>query len=201
MKNSLLIMLSVAFGSVVNAQGVFSLGPKVGYNSYELTDNADSVRASIKNSLQIGAFIRIGGRFYFQPEANYQVDKSTLDQSFGTIILSQDVTLKSLKVPALIGIKLINKNKFNLRVMAGPAVKFILDKKLDPSSINELWPIQTTDDLKNSIWSVQAGAGMDIFFLTLDVRYEMGIDNTYNGQSNLSMKHNMFNVSIGIKLL
>lgn len=201
MKNLLLILLLLAFGSAVNAQSVFSLGPKVGYNSYELTDNTDSVRVSIKNSLQIGAFIRVGSRFYFQPEANYQVDKSTLDQSIGTILLSQDVTLKSLKVPALIGVKLVNKNNFNLRLMVGPAVKFILDKKLDPSAINELRPIQTTDDLKNSIWSVQAGAGMDIFFVTLDVRYEMGIDNTYNGNSNLSMKHNMFNVSLGIKLL
>jgi len=201
MKSILLIIVIIAFGTAANAQGVFSLGPKVGYNSYELSSNMDSVQASIKNSFQLGAFIRVGKKIYFQPEANYQIDQSTLNKSVGNVVFSQDVTLKSVKVPALIGVKLINARVFNLRVMAGPAVTFILDKKLSPSTMSDLWPIRSVDDLKNSTWSVQMGAGLDILFLTLDVRYEVGIDNTYNGSSNLQMKNNMFNVSLGIKLL
>jgi hypothetical protein len=98
-------------------------------------------------------------------------------------------------------VKLINKGAFNLRLMAGPAVTFILDKQLNPSQMDELWPIQSVDDLKNSAWSVQIGAGLDVFFVTLDVRYEMEIDNFYTGSSDLQMKNNMFNVSLGIKLL
>ena len=201
MKSILLIIFIIAYGTAVDAQGVFSLGPKVGYNSYELSSNMDSVQASIKNSFQVGAFIRIGKKVYFQPEANYQIDQSTLNKSVGNVVFSQDVTLRSVKVPALIGVKLINARVFNLRVMAGPAVTFILDKKLSPSTMSDLWPIRSVDDLKNSTWSVQMGAGLDILFLTLDVRYEMGIDNTYNGSSDLQMKNNMFNVSLGIKLL
>jgi hypothetical protein len=201
MKSILLIIAIIAYGTAANAQGVFSLGPKVGYNSYELSSNMDSVQASIKNSFQLGAFIRVGKKVYFQPEANYQIDKSTLNKSVGNVIISQDVTLRSVKVPALIGVKLINARVFNLRVMAGPAVTFILDKKLSPSTMSDLWPIRSVDDLKNSTWSVQMGAGLDILFMTLDVRYEVGIDNTYNGSSDLQMKNNMFNVSLGIKLL
>ncbi len=200
MKNFLLVFLTMTCALLADAQSKFSIGPKLGYNSYELTDNVDSVRASIKNSLQIGAFIRVGSRVYFQPEANYQIDKTTLSQNFGSVVISQDVTLKSLKVPALIGIKLINKPSFNFRLMAGPAVTFILDKKLKPFDMNDLWPIQSVDDLKNSTWSVQVGAGLDVLFVTVDVRYEMGIDNAYNGNSNLEMKNNVFNVSVGIKL-
>jgi hypothetical protein len=45
------------------------------------------------------------------------------------------------------------------------------------------------------------GAGMDIFFMTLDVRYEMGVENIYNGGSEFDMKNNLFNVSLGIKFL
>ena len=201
MKSILLIIVILACGIAADAQGVFSLGPKVGYNSYELSNNMDSVQASIKNSFQLGAFIRVGKKVYFQPEANYQIDKSTLNKSVGNVIFSQDVTLRSVKVPALIGVKLINARVFNLRVMAGPAVTFILDKKLSPSTMSDLWPIRSVDDLKNSTWSVQMGAGLDILFMTLDVRYEVGIDNTYNGSSDLKMKNNMFNVSLGIKLL
>jgi len=200
MKTIILIILIIASGLTVKSQSVFSLGPKVGYNSYSLTDNMDSVKSSIQNSFQIGAFIRVGSKVYFQPEANYQVEKSTVDKSIGLSILSQDVTMKSIKIPALIGVKLINGSVFNLRLFAGPAFNYILEKKINPAALNELWPIYSVDDLKNSTWSVQMGAGLDVLFLTLDVRYEMGIDNTYNGNSDLNMKNNMFNVSLGLKL-
>ena len=200
MKNFLLIILLIAFATAVDAQGAFNIGPKVGYNSYKLSNNLDSVQASIKNSFQVGAFIRIGKKVYFQPEANYQVSRSTLSKSLRNRVQSQDVTVTSIKVPVLLGAKIINAKAFNLRFMVGPAVTFILDKKLNPSTMGELWPIHSVDDIKNSIWSVQMGAGMDILFLTLDVRYEMGIDNAYNGSSNLLMKNNLFNVSVGIKL-
>ncbi len=201
MKKVVFVILIVVSGIFAKAQSFFSIGPKVGYNSYKLSANKDSVQASIKNSFQIGAFMRIGSKFYFQPEANYQVSESTLNQSVGTVITSQKVTIKSLKVPAIVGLKLINKGAFNFRVMAGPAVTFVLDKQLAPEQMGEFWPIQSADDLKNSIWSVQVGAGMDVFFMTLDVRYEMGVENIYNGGSSLEMKNNLFNVSLGIKLL
>jgi len=200
MRNFLLIILLIAFATVTNAQGGFTIGPKVGYNSYKLSSNIDSVQANIKNSFQVGAFIRIGKKVYFQPEANYQISKTTLSKSAGALVQRQNVTLTSIKVPVLLGAKIIHAKAFNLRFMVGPTVTFILDKKLNPSTVSELWPIHTVDDIKNSIWSVQIGAGMDILFVTLDVRYEMGIDNLYDGSSDLLMKNNMFNVSVGIKL-
>jgi len=201
MKNILLTALMLISATVIYAQGVFSIGPKVGYNSYQLTDNFTTINADIKNSFQVGAFIRVGSKVYFQPEANYQVSESTLSQNVGELVQSQDVTLKSLKVPALLGCKLINTKAFNLRLLAGPAVTFILNKELSPSTMDELWPIHSADDLKNRTWSVQTGAGFDVFFFTIDVRYEIGMDNIYNGSSDLQLKSNNFNVSLGVKFL
>ncbi len=201
MKKLLLIFLISAVGSAVEAQDIFSLGPKIGYNSNTLTDNRDSIHSSINNSYQIGAFIRIGSKIYFQPEANYQIFKGNLNKTTTASILSQDITIHSLKIPALIGLKLINGKSFNFRIFAGPVYTFLLDKKLDPSKMNELWPIQSSEDLKNSIWSVQLGAGLDVLFMTLDVRYELGIDNMYQGSSDFKLKQNTFNVSLGVKLL
>jgi hypothetical protein len=201
MQKVLIAILLIAFGVVVKAQGIFSLGPKIGYNSNTLTDNLDSVQSGIKNSFQIGMFMRVGSKVYFQPEANYQVVTSTLDKGTGSSAQSQEITVQSLKIPALIGIKLINRDPFNLRILAGPAYTFALNKKLDPQHMSELWPIQSADDIKNSVWSVQMGAGLDVLFMTLDVRYELGIDNIYNGSSDFQLKNNMFNISLGIKFL
>jgi hypothetical protein len=201
MKKILFFALFVALPFLSAAQGIgFSIGPKIGYNSNTLTDNLDSIRTSIKNSLQIGAFMRIGSKFYFQPEANYQVVSGTLTKSISPT-QSQDYTLKSVKIPAIFGFKIINKKIVNLRILAGPAFTFVIDKKLDPANMGGLWPIQSEDDLKNSVWSAQMGAGIDVLFMTLDVRYEFGIDNLYNGNKDLSLKNNMFNVSLGIKFL
>lgn len=201
MKKLFLVLLISAIGPSVIAQGVFSLGPKIGFNSNTLTENIDSINAGIKNTFQIGAFVRIGSKVYLQPEVNYQLVSGTLNKSLGSIVLHQDITIKTIKVPALIGVKLIQKGPVNLRVMAGPTFTYLFDKKLDPSKMNELWPIQSVDDLKNSIWSVQMGAGLDVLFMTLDVRYELGVENMYNGSSSFDLKNNTFNVSLGIKLL
>ncbi len=201
MKKIILILIIISAGIAAEAQGIFSIGPKVGYNSYNLTDNIDSIQSSIKNSFQVGAFLRLGRKLYIQPEANYQIDESTLSKKVGASVTNQDVTIKSLKVPVIFGYKLINKGPFNLRLLAGPAVTFALDKQLDPENMGDLWPINSADDLKNSTWSVQMGGGIDVFFVTLDVRYEMGVDNIYNGSSDVEMKNNIFNVSLGIKFL
>jgi len=200
-KATLLVIFLIASCLALKAQGVFSIGPKIGYNSNTLTDNLDSVQSGIKNSFQIGAFVRIGSKVYFQPEANYQVSTSNLNKGSGSSFQSQEITVKSLKIPALIGIKLINKGAFNLRILAGPAYTFVIDKKLDPQHMDGLWPIQSVDDIKNSNWSVQMGGGLDVLFMTLDVRYEFGIDNIYTGSSNFELKNNVFNVSLGIKFL
>lgn len=201
MKKILFALLIAFTGLVTEAQSVFSVGPKIGYNSNTLTNNRDSISTNLNNSFQIGAFVRVGKKVYFQPEANYQVVKGTMNKSVGETILSQDIIIKTIKVPALIGVKLINRKVVNLRLMAGPAVTFLYNKKLDPKDMGSLWPIQSVDDLKNSIWSVQMGAGLDVFFMTLDVRYELGLDNMYNGSSDLKMRNNIFNVSLGVKLL
>ena len=119
-------------------------------------------------------------------------------QSFS---LGANYTLNCIKVPVLVGVKLVKLGVANVRVMGGPAFTYMMGKKLDETSSSQLWPIKTKDDLKNSAWSAQVGAGVDILFLTLDVRYEFGITNLYKGDSDLKMKNNMFNVSLGVKLL
>ncbi len=201
MKKIILLALFFVSGFAVSAQEVFSLGPKMGYNSNTLTNNFDSIRSGINNSLQVGAFMRIGSKVYFQPEANYQVVKGNLNKTTSSSILRQNLVIHSLKVPLLLGIKLVRDESFNMRIMAGPAYTFLYNKELNPAEMNEFWPIHSVDDLKNSIWSFQMGAGFDVLFMTLDVRYEFGIDNMYQGSSNFKLKQNTFNVSLGVKLL
>jgi hypothetical protein len=176
-----------------------TLGPKIGYNSNRLTTDFDSITSDAKGSLQYGAFIRIGKKFYVQPEVNYVLKGGKI--KFGSLGI-QELKLKSVTVPILFGIRPINAGVFNFRLMAGPTMSFITETTIDtPNGLIDAFPIKSKDDLKETMWSLQLGGGIDVMFMTLDVRYELGVENLYTGKQDFTLKNNLFNVSLGIKLL
>ena len=86
--------------------------------------------------------------------------------------------------------------------MAGPVVNFIIGTKIEADELIQD-PLQDSD-FKNAAWGMDVGAGVDVFFLTLDLRYEFGLNNIYivpDGGQDQSMKSNLFIVSLGFKLL
>jgi hypothetical protein len=97
--------------------------------------------------------------------------------------------LKTIDVPALIGLKIIDKKALNLRIMAGPVVSFLTDKSVKGQL--------TKDNLENSLLGWQYGAGLDFLFLTFDARMENYDKNFYE---SLDSKNGTFVLSLGIKL-
>jgi hypothetical protein len=177
----------------------FSIGPKLGFNINKLTSDIDSISIDPKGQFQIGAFMRIGKKIYFQPEVSYVVKGGEMNLSNN--LGNQEVTLKSITIPLLVGVRPINAGVFNVRFMAGPTMSFVIDKTLKPKDLPGAWPLKTTDDFANTLWSFQMGGGIDVLFMTLDLRYEVGLSNMYTGTSDFKMRNNVFNVSLGLKLL
>jgi hypothetical protein len=191
-----LILLIILFAAIDNF-GQFSFGPKIGYSTSKLSTDFDTIKESAKNNFQIGAFVRFGKKLYLQPEIAYATSGGTL-QPEGTGI-KEEIKLKNLYVPVLIGYKLINAKVVNLRILAGPVANFILNKEVD---FDESYPNPVREgDLKNVAWGMDVGAGVDVFFLTLDLRYEFGLNNIYTGADSQTIKSNVFIVSLGFKLL
>ena len=198
MKKSL-VLLIILFTALDNF-GQFTLGPKIGYTSSKLSTDFDDIKESVKNNFQVGAFLRFGKRIYVQPEVFYATSGGTMQIS-GTE-LKEEIKMKNLGVPLLVGFKLINLKVFNVRIMAGPAANFILDKRVE---FDDLYQDPVLDsDLKNIAWGMDVGAGLDVFFLSLDIRYEFGLNNIYDppsGNDSQKIKSNLFIVSLGFKIL
>ena len=192
-----ILVILVIFFTAFDSSGQFTIGPKIGYQSSELSTDFDSIAESIRHNFQIGAFARFGKRFYIQPELFYSTSGGTLKQEGTT--LQESVKINNLSIPVLLGYKLINVKVFNLRIMAGPVANFILGTKVEASELVED-PLQESD-FKSASWGMDVGAGVDVFFLTLDIRYEFGLNNIYNGSYDQTMKSNLFIVSLGFKLL
>jgi hypothetical protein len=196
----LLILFIILFAALEN-YGQFTFGPKIGYTASKLSTDLDSIAANAKSNFQIGAFFRFGKKLYVQPEVFYATSGAKLKQSDSDGGVGE-VKLKNISVPVLVGFKLINAKVINLRLMAGPVVNFIIDKKVTASEFYQD-PLQDSD-FKNAAWGFDLGAGVDVFFLTLDVRYEFGLNNIYivpDGGQDQTIKSNLFVVSLGFKLM
>jgi hypothetical protein len=194
------LILIILFFGISEIYGQFTFGPKIGYTSSKLSTNFDTIKENAKNNFQVGAFVRFGKKLYVQPELYYATSGGKLKIE-GTE-LEEDIKFKNLCIPVLIGYKLINAKIINLRVLAGPVANFNLGTDISSSDLITD-PLQDSD-FKNAAWGLDLGAGIDLFFLTLDIRYEIGLNNIYKGPDNggdQKVKNNVFVVSLGFKLV
>jgi len=190
-----LIIASVSFGQITG----FTIGPKVGANFSKFTTDQSQIEEQIKNSFYFGAFARFGQKFYLQPELlvmnrNGELKNNEIQGSSGTIEVG------SIDVPLLVGLRLLNLKVASVRVMAGPVASFAVNKSV---TLNETWDDEidfTEDDIKNANWGLQFGAGVDVLFLTLDLRYEIGLNN-FSEIQDFDLKNNMFTIGLGWKIL
>ncbi|MDP2337275.1 MAG: porin family protein [Bacteroidota bacterium] len=191
MKKLTILIVLAAFTLTGNAQGFFDFGPKVGINTSKISTNIDDYNPQTINKFLVGAFARINiGRFYIQPEAYYNSKGGEyIDNVNVSTINSFD--LKTIDVPALLGLKIIDQKALNLRVMAGPVFSFVTDKKVSSQL--------TETAIKDNFFGWQYGAGVDFLFLTLDARMESLSNNLYE-TPKFDSKNGTFVISLGIKL-
>ena len=179
--------------------GQFSLGVKVGYNASKLSTNIDSVKTNFKSGFQFGAFVRIGKKLYVQPELYYTTQGGVFTSN--TQNWKQTIKIGSLDVPVLVGYKLINAKIVNLRILAGPEASFVVNKSIAEGGTST-GPL-TSGDLKSVNWSIQAGAGVDVWLLTLDIRYQIGLNQLVSEVKNYKFdsKNNVWVISLGFKII
>ena len=197
-KISLVLMLAIFAVSASFGQK-FTLGPKVGYSASKLSTNIDEISAEARHNFMAGVFLRVGNKLYFQPEIMYHARGGVFVSD--STNYEQTVKFKNLDIPLMVGFKLLNLKAFNLRVMGGPVASFVLDKEVTYDQVIKD-PFQGSD-FKDIIWGLDVGVGIDVLFLTLDVRYEFGLNNVYepaDGSPSYDMKNNIFTIGLGFKL-
>jgi hypothetical protein len=188
--------------------GQFSFGLKIGYNASKLHTSLDSIKSSFNSGFHFGAFVRVGKKVYLQPEFYYTLQGGVFENNVTNTYNNwkQNVTVGTLDIPVLVGFKLINVKVVNWRIMAGPMVSFVVNSKIRDVSLTG--PIKTSD-INSTNWYVQVGTGVDVLFLTLDLRYQIGLnqmiktaESTVSGgkEYTLNATNNMWVVSLGFKL-
>lgn len=180
----------------------FAFGLKGGINFSSLKTKNDLTDQNTIMGYQAGIFSRIGAAgIYFQPEL-YLGSKGNeflrIEDNSGTDFTAKGkVKFTTLDLPLLLGTK-IGPNKLNLRFMAGPVMSFILDENETFAKIYQ--DVTDFGNYKKQTLGLQAGTGVDLGNLTVDLRYEAGLSNVSQSEK-YSQKQNLFHLSLGIKLL
>lgn len=189
---AILIVSSVAFAQIPG----FTLGPKIGASFSKFTTDHDQIKEEMKSTFYFGAFARLGKKVYLQPELLIMSRNGLLKQENITES-SNSLKIRTIDLPLLLGVKVVDLKAANVRVMAGPVASLIINKSITSENWDEAI---SKDDIRNANWGLQFGAGADLLFLTLDIRYEIGM-NEYSKLQDFSLKNNMFTVGLGWKIL
>jgi hypothetical protein len=203
-----LFLLFAGLLSINIASAQFSIGPKVGYISTKLSTDLNDIESSLKDGLIVGAFARIGDKFYLQPEINWYTSGTVFKrpemQSLSPI--EQEIKLDNIQIPLFVGIKLLDLKLVNLRATGGVTANFVVNKTITTmDGGNYINPIKESD-INDIHWGFQVGAGVDVLMFTLDVQYITGISKiieTINiGQQQVQFDPKQgFVVTVGWKIL
>ena len=185
MKRFLIIAGLLLSYTLVHSQ--FNIGIRAGYNSslsvnnigsvLDGTYNLNSAQGEMWNNFHVGAFARVFmKKLYIEPAILYSIDKKQYEVSYNDISnpdINKIVDVKTIDVPILLGVKLLDLKVMNLRAFAGP--KFRFDAGSTPSTTDMK---EFISDVKKANLGLEMGAGVDVLMFALDLRYNL-ISNMY----------------------
>lgn len=177
-----------------------TLGPKVGATFTKYNADFADLKTEAMNTLHWGAFVRLGNKVYIQPELLYMNRSGILvdpSQPAG----EQIIRMKSMDIPLLLGVKIVNLELLNARIFAGPVATLVINRDVELKNWDDTLPYTFNNkDLKGAAWALQFGGGVDVLMFTIDLRYEVGMADV----SKLSLgelSSNVFTISLGWKIL
>jgi hypothetical protein len=169
----------------------FQFGVKAGVNLTSLSTTG-SLNSDNQAGYVAGVYARIGKMIQFQPEIYVSGKNVTLTDVNGE---SNKVKFTSIDVPLLL-VKNWGAMGFGAHAMAGPVISFVVDKN---QSLSGAYDKIAKFEYNNQAVALQFGGGVNVQGLTIDLRYELGL-NKLSKDDYPDTKINMFNLSLGISV-
>ncbi len=166
MKNIYLLLTALIISATSFAQ--VELKPTIGLTITNVSKDPDSGNAKGQAGYQFGASVLIGDKFYVDPGIFF-VRKSTKFVEEGTAVNELKLDMKGIRIPVAVGYHLLGDEESlaALRVFGGGSAFFV-------SSVDADGGVDKSD-FNSPSWGVFAGAGLDIWILFLDLKYEWSL--------------------------
>lgn len=183
MERKVLSSALLLFAASVHAQ--FQLNPQLGVTFQNLTDAPEGVEYRANVGFLVGLDARIGDALYVQPGAFFGRSATTVTfaepipdpNNPGATITTEieDGLVRSmLKMRAMLGYKLVNKEDFKLRLAVGPSYDVLLsvDDKNDRPTFDQ-------NNFNDGTWNLEAGFGMDVWRFSFEPGVALGLSRVY----------------------
>jgi hypothetical protein len=207
MKKILAISVLLLISFLANAQ--FHFGLRAGLISSQVKVDASFSGIKIstgdnKFGYQVGVFSQVifKEKWVFMPEVLFTNSGGYIDLSDGTNPREiWNLTYNRLDIPINLGYKFLKI----FRVEAGlvPSIMLKADASFDDISHD------VKNNYKNATWGYQAGLGVDIWLLSVDLKYQGSFESAHNNNIQLpdseviyspDSRINMWILSVGVRL-
>jgi len=186
------LMIFMGLGITAFSQVEIKAGGGINFSSFSKDHENWENKGRI--GYQFGAGVLIGEKFYVEPGvywtrvAQYAIENDDPEQ------IENLVALNSIRVPVHVGYHLIGgkEEKFvSLRIFAGPAASFLTKVNSDLEDV-------VKDDFNSFLIDVDAGLGIDIWFIFLDAQYSWGFTKVMKEGSDAKLRGLSANAGIRI---
>ncbi|GAA4923620.1 porin family protein [Mucilaginibacter defluvii] len=182
-----LLSIALLVAGVIGAKAQVSVGAKAGITFSKI--NADNLDESSITGYQVGGFARFGSDWFLQPELYLGSSGGKFKSDDNTY--SGKVRFTTLNIPVLVG-KSFGQEDLNFHLAAGPIYSAILsDSRSFGDNVNEAFR-----NYKSSTLGFQAGGGVDVGNITVDLRYEGGLSKVSN---YFDQRQSLWALSVGFK--
>lgn len=197
MKKAILTIMALLMINVIYGQ--FTLGPRVGFSSSSIDFDPFTIGGETISSgnattgFHAGIFSRITlGFLYIQPEALFTQSGGEIQLNDGVLNDIREIEFNKLDFPVMLGTRFLKV----LRVQAGPTLSLLLDAKV--AGLEQ----EIKSGYKDATIGYQAGVGLDLWNLVLDLKYEGNLS-TFGDELfgfATDQTNNQWILSVGFKL-
>nr|WP_319401436.1 porin family protein [uncultured Carboxylicivirga sp.] len=201
MKKLFIIAALIGVVGTINAQDRIAVGLKAGFNSTKIkisdftsSEDLQNVKNEAKGGFLFGAYgkLRLIGSLSFQPELYYAKKTTEMKAYYDGGFTPSTNDFHTWDIPLLANLQILDLSVIKVYGIAGPVASFIAKTKTD---------LPGWDEYKKSNWTFQAGAGVEIWKLTADVRYEWGLSDISDlADYQIGQRTDVLTFSIGYKL-
>mgnify|MGYP001813708813 CR=1 FL=1 len=187
-KYILTLAIVLSMGSLVNGQ--VEIKGLIGTNFSSLSSPPDGFAYAAKAGYQFGVGVLIGDKFYVEPGLQFIRKTKTITENTTDF----DFSMNYVKIPVYAGYHLLGHESglLALRLFAGPAITI-------PGKITKGEEQITKDDINNALFAVDAGLGLDILFLFVELSYEHSLSKFWTDETHESTQKG-FLINAGVHI-
>jgi hypothetical protein len=183
------------FNPKTDHENFFRIGAKAGVNINKI--NGQSYRSGFSYNYLLGGFMQLNFSkiFGLQPEINFVQSSSEFSNDPSTVYddlfyngSQRKAKLDYLKIPLLLNINVGPSKRVKLQL--GPQVASLLKQSVDSLKNN-------TNIFKTGDWSAVGGLWIQIPFINLGARYEIGLTNLNDIDNSEKWKSQAFTIFAG----